>query len=117
MFKDSSVPQGAQNIVDHIMKKVGEVEVEQRQEITLGDDEEKDDQDIDELKDKGRSKDWAQREIALNKIREELKTNDDAVANEGFVKTCVELLGACLEENNISIYLVAVDVVGLFFKR
>jgi hypothetical protein len=69
------------------MKKVAEVEIEQRQELTLGDDEEMEDHDIDELKDKGRSKDWAQREIALNKIRDELKSNEEAVTNDGFVKT------------------------------
>ena len=119
LFKDLNVPSASQNLVEHIIKKVGEVEVERVEEgkIEFDEDQEHENQDIDDLKDKGRSKDWAQREIALNKIKEELKSNEDSVTNATFANTCVELLSSCLDENNISIYLVAVDVVNLFFNR
>jgi len=118
-FKEESTPLGAQNLVDFIMKKVKEVEIDQieRGELVFEDDEEHDGQNINELKDKGKSKDWLQREIALNKIKEELKNHEDAVTNESFATTSVELLSSCLEENNISIYLVAIDVVGIFFSK
>jgi ankyrin repeat protein len=119
IFKDINIPSASQSLVDHIVKKVSEEEVEQndKSKILLDDDEERDEQNIDELKDKGKSKDWAHREIALNKIKEELKSNEDIITNSTFANTCVELLSSCLEENNISIYLVAVEVVNLFFTR
>lgn len=119
LFKEGIVPSGSQNLVENIMKKVNEVEVEEidKSKLVFDDDEEHDGQNIDELMDKGKSKDWAQREIALNKIKEELKNNEDSITNESFAKTSAELLGSCLEENNISIYLVAIDVVSLFFNR
>ena len=85
--------------------------------MILEEDEEHEDQDIDDLKDKGKSKDWAQREIALKKIKEELKSHEDSISNSGFANTWVELLSSCLDENNISIYLVAVEVASLFFSK
>lgn len=89
IFKDISIPSASQSLVDHIIKKVSEVEVEQNEKskIVLDDDEERDEQNIDELKDKGKSKDWAQREIALNKIKEELKSNEDIITNSTFANT------------------------------
>ena len=118
-FKDEKIPSGSQNLIESILKKVQEVEVDQTEKAKLvfDDDEEHGEHNIDELKDKGKSKDWAQREIALNKIKEELKNNEDAITNDSFATTSVELLSSCLEENNISIYLVAVDVAGLFFSK
>lgn len=119
IFKEGTIPSGSQNLVDNIIKKVAEVEVEEvdKQQLVFEDDDEYEDQNIDELKDKGKSKDWAQREIALNQIKEELKSNENAVTNSNFANTWVELLTACLEENNISIYLVAVEVANMFFNR
>jgi hypothetical protein len=75
--------------VDNIIKKVAEVEVEEvdKQQLVFEDDDEYEDQNIDELKDKGKSKDWAQREIALNQIKEELKSNENAVTNSNFANT------------------------------
>lgn len=75
--------------MDNIIKKVAEVEVEEvdKQQLVFEDDDEYEDQNIDELKDKGKSKDWAQREIALNQIKEELKSNENAVTNSNFANT------------------------------
>ena len=120
MFKDLNVPSASQSIIDNILKAISEVKVEkvQNSELDFGDDESPSGSgNINDLQDKAKSKDWAQREIALKKLKDELKDNEDAVTSDTFAETCVELLSSCLEENNISIYLVAIDVVAVFFSQ
>ena len=120
LFKDLNIPSTSQSIIDNILKAISEVKVDkvQKSEIEFDDDESPSGTgDIGDLQDKGKSKDWAQREIALKRIKEELKDNEDCVIDQNFSETWVELLSSCLEENNISIYLVAIDVVSFFFNR
>jgi len=89
IFKDINIPSASQSIIDHIIKKINEVVVEKSDQtlIDLDDDNIHNEQNIDELQDKGKSKDWAQREIALKKIKEELKSNEDSVNNQVFANT------------------------------
>ena len=37
--------------------------------------------------------------------------------DDAFLSNCTVLLINCLEENNISVYLFAVDVASLFFQK
>ena len=118
LFKDLDIPSTSQSIIDNIMKTISEVKVDkiQKSEIEFEDDESPQGTgDIGDLQNKGKSKDWAQREIALKKIKKELKDNENCVADNKFSETWVELLGSCLSENSISINLVAIDVVSSFF--
>jgi hypothetical protein len=67
---------------------------------------------------KGKSKYWADREMALKKIKDELINNaEEAISNQEFASNATEQICNCLRENNISLYLVAVDVVGILFSK
>lgn len=42
---------------------------------------------------------------------------NDIMSDESFLTSCTILLKTCLEENNLSIYLIAMQVASVFFKR
>jgi hypothetical protein len=90
LFKDLNIPSASQNLIDHILQKVSEVQVENNEADKFMLDEDSnmhEEQNIDELQDKGKSKDWAQRELALKKIKKELNENEDSVTNSQFADT------------------------------
>lgn len=69
------------------------------------------------ISEKGSHKDWMQREIAMNNMQEcfNLDVKDSlAVGEEDFLNQCSILLQTSLDENNIQIYLIAVEVVSAF---
>jgi hypothetical protein len=43
--------------------------------------------------------------------------NRKALQNEDFLQNCTVLMKTCLEENNISVYLMAVEVGTIFFQK
>ena len=71
------------------------------------------------MKEKGSHKDWTQRELALNAMSElfALDTGDCLEGEEEFLNECSILLQTSLNENNIQIYLIAVEVVLLFILK
>ena len=60
------------------------------------------------VQEKGQHKDWHERELALNAMHECFENVSLKIVkeNEEFLGTCALILKNCLEENNISIYLV-----------
>jgi hypothetical protein len=67
---------------------------------------------------KGQSKDWTEREIALKHVKETFESKSKKVIlDEDFLTNCTVLLKSCLEDNNISIYLFAIEVAELFFQK
>ncbi len=71
------------------------------------------------IKEKGQHKDWTQREIALTTIQECFSLNTMQVLDdeEEFLQQCSIILQASLDENNIQIYLIAVEVVLSFLLK
>ena len=74
------------------------------------------------VEDKGASKDWQEREIALREMEFLFKAGktqqeDKEILEDLFVSTCLILLKNCLEENNMAIYLQAIQVGQLFFGK
>jgi hypothetical protein len=65
------------------------------------------------ISEKGTHKDWTQREIALNTLQEcfNLDCAEILTCEEEFLTQCSILLQTSLDENNIQIYLIAVEVV------
>jgi hypothetical protein len=71
------------------------------------------------VKEKGSHKDWTQREIALNSMQElfNMDIQDLLEYEEDFLSQCSILLQTSLNENNIQIYLIAVEVVLSFIMK
>lgn len=71
------------------------------------------------IEDKGASKDWQERELALKAMSEVFSSNFEKkdVTREDFLQNCVILLKSALEENNMTIYLQAIEVASLFFEQ
>jgi hypothetical protein len=110
--------------------KLSQVVVEKQQEFKeeklaaqedLSDSESKpeDTQDMqDRIVEKGQSKDWQERDLALKSMKEAFEgSNRKLVQQEDFLTNCTVLLKSCLEENNISLYLSALEVGQLFFAK
>lgn len=63
------------------------------------------------MAEKAQSKDWQERDLALKHMKEAFETgNRKTLLQEEFLTNCTVLLKACFEENNISLYLSAVEV-------
>ena len=68
---------------------------------------------------KAQSKDWQERDLALKHMKEafEQQGNKKVLSQEDFLTNCTVVLKTCFEENNISLYLSAVEVAQVFFSR
>lgn len=71
------------------------------------------------ISEKGSHKDWTQRELALNAMQELFSTDtgDILESEEEFLTQCSIILQTSLNENNIQIYLIAVEVVLSFILK
>ena len=74
------------------------------------------------IKEKGTSKDWQEKDIALREMELLFKAchspeESGEILEDEFVSTCLILLKGCLEENNMTLYLQAVQVSEFFFER
>jgi hypothetical protein len=71
------------------------------------------------ITEKGVHKDWTQREIALTSMQEcfEMVNSKDLQLEQEFLTNCTVLLKQSLEENNIQIYLLAVQATAVFFTK
>ena len=64
------------------------------------------------------SKDWQERELALKHMKDVLENGGKkAINQEDFLTNCTVLLKSCFEENNINLYLVALEVGTIFFQK
>ena len=43
--------------------------------------------------------------------------NSNDLLDDNFLQSCLILLKTCLEENNMTLYLLAVEAASLFFKK
>ena len=68
------------------------------------------------IEEKGVSKDWQVREDAL-KVMFELFQDDQGVIDDDFIQTCLILLKLSLADNNMTLYLTAVQTASLFFEK
>jgi len=74
------------------------------------------------MEQKGNSRDWQQRELALKALDDifSQKTNQAGLKDlleESFLSNSLVLLKNCLEENNMTIYLLAIQVAEKFFHK
>jgi hypothetical protein len=70
------------------------------------------------MAEKGQSKDWQERDLALKSMKEAFEQGTKkTLLQEEFLTNCTVLLKGCFEENNISLYLSAVEVAQLFFQK
>lgn len=69
--------------------------------------------------DKGKHKDWQLREQALVAMQEVFEAVSPSLLKENsdFIIECFNILKQCLEENNIQIYLSAVQVASVFLAK
>ncbi|PCI27943.1 hypothetical protein COB52_04285 [Candidatus Kaiserbacteria bacterium] len=66
--------------------------------------------------DKGKSKEWSEKEILLKKLKEDIiAAPRQTIQNDQFVEVCVKLMKECLEENNITLHLASIDLANVFF--
>eukprot|EP00347_Sterkiella_histriomuscorum_P001332 403372439 len=67
---------------------------------------------------KGQSKDWQERDLALKHMKEAFESGSKkTILQEEFLTNCTVLLKSCFEENNISLYLSAIEVSQVFFAK
>ena len=71
---------------------------------------------------KGGAKEWQEREVALKEMEELFKPGRSAkeeaeILEDDFIQHCLILLKSCLEDNNMTLYLQAVQVASLFFAK
>lgn len=74
------------------------------------------------VSDKSDSKDWQEKEIALKEVEhlfKEVSTNEEIqlATDPELLNTIVPLLKGCLDANNMTIYLVAIDATHYFFMK
>ena len=76
------------------------------------------------IEEKGNSKDWQERELAVKAVEEVFRDKNGAltlhqkeVFDDKFLQTCLILLKTALEENNMTVYLEAVQAASLFFDK
>ena len=72
------------------------------------------------ISEKGASKEWQEREIALKAVEEvfENKRFDKKdILEDFFLQDCMVLIKTGLVENNMTIYLLTVEVAGVFFAK
>lgn len=72
------------------------------------------------ITEKGVSKEWQEREVALKAIEEmflEVRFETKEVLEDKFLQDCLVLLKSCFDENNMTIYLLAVQVGSVFFEK
>ena len=70
------------------------------------------------ITEKGGAKDWQEREIALKAVEEVFgsrRFDKKDVLEDLFLQDCMVLIKSGLVENNMTIYLLAVEVAGVFF--
>jgi hypothetical protein len=63
------------------------------------------------IADKGAAKEWQEREVALKAIEEvfkEVRFEKKEVLEDIFLQDCLILLKMCFEENNMTMYLLAI---------
>lgn len=75
------------------------------------------------VEEKGQKKDWQEKELALKAISDIFQTkqgryqfNQSEMLESQFLQSCLILLKTCLDENNGTLYLLAVEAASLFFK-
>jgi hypothetical protein len=71
------------------------------------------------IKEKGQHKDWTYREQALQAIQEVFThiSKQSAPQENDFIVLCLQILVSALEDNNIQIYLVAIEVASVFLEK
>lgn len=71
------------------------------------------------IEEKGTHKDWQQKELALQAMQEIYEMVSFSVLKEqaDFIGECVKIIKQCLDENNIQIYLVAIQVASVFLAK
>ena len=76
------------------------------------------------IEEKGSSKDWQQKELALQAIQDVFSDQQGKnriemkdLLEQDFLQNCLILLKTCLEENNMTIYLQAIQVGSVFFAK
>lgn len=77
---------------------------------------------ISTVQEKGQSKDWQEKEVALREMEFLFRATHQAseekiILESQFIQTCTDLLKSCLEANNMTIYLIAIDVAHYFFIK
>lgn len=72
------------------------------------------------IHDKGASKEWQEREVALKAIEEVFENKrfeKKDVLEDAFLGDCMILIKTGLVENNMTIYLLTVEIAGVFFQQ
>lgn len=74
------------------------------------------------VREKSEAKEWQDKEVALKEVEQLFKevTNQEEaslIMEQSLLETIVTLLKGCLEANNMTVYLVAVDAAHYFFNR
>ena len=71
------------------------------------------------IEEKGTHKDWVQRELALQAMQETYEIVSAKLLHQkpDFIAQCLAILKQCLDENNIQIYLVAIQVTSIFLTK
>lgn len=68
---------------------------------------------------KGQSKDWQEKEIAMREMQFLFSESNSKLllSDSDFMQSSLMLLKACLEDNNMTIYLLALEVAQLYFPK